>query len=306
MRREAYWNVRRLQDEGDAEFALRAGHIYFNAQQPENVEWWRRIGTPVDLKDQRVLEIGCGHGALSFNALDRGASRITGIDLDASRVEFARGYLQAQRPDHASTVTFSPLALHELPEGEAFDVVLSKDTFEHVEDLPQLLEEARRRLRTGGLLVFGFSPFYYSPTGDHGRFQLPLPWLHAFLPEALLFRWASYRLGRPIGSTADLGLNRLTCPKLLRMLELGGWEELSLQINPIAHPLSPAFNLLRRIRPLERFFTIGAYGVFRKGNAGAKSDRHRTPAAAPPGPNSSDAAGPVRQEQAPPEAAVPR
>jgi SAM-dependent methyltransferase len=295
-----------MEGEGGAEFASRAGQIYFDAQQRENAEWWRRIGRQVDLRDQRVLEIGCGYGTLCFEAIDRGASRVTGIDPDASRVEFACGYLKAYRPEHSSTLAFWPLLLHELPEEATFDVVLSKDTFEHVQDLDQLLKEAHKRLKPGGLLVFGFSPLYHSPNGDHGRYRLPLPWLHAFLPEALLSGWAAYRLGRPIRSAADLGLNRVTCPDLLRMLQLGGWEELSLRINPIAHPLSAVFNLLRRIQPLERFFTIGVYGIFRKRRCPAEPDRHQKPAAVPPEPNSTDADGSVRQGKAPPDAAVPR
>ena len=49
---------------------MRAGQIYFDAQQGENAEWWQHIGTSLDLDDKRVLEIGCGYGALSFDACD--------------------------------------------------------------------------------------------------------------------------------------------------------------------------------------------------------------------------------------------
>jgi 2-polyprenyl-3-methyl-5-hydroxy-6-metoxy-1,4-benzoquinol methylase len=300
MRRNAYWNVRRLAGESEAEFAWRAGHVYFDAQQDENAEWWRRIGTTVDLEGRRVLEIGCGFGALSFQALDRGARQVTGIDLDASRIAFARGYLEAHRPDRLEAVTFQALPLHELHAEAMFDIVLSKDTFEHVEGLARLLQEAHCRLEPGGMLVFGFSPLYYSPNGDHGRYRLPLPWLHAVLPDPLLFRWASRRLGQPIRSAAQVGLNCITTRKFLQMLEGGGWEQLSLRINPIAHPLCGVFNLLRRLPPLEKFFTIGVYGVFRKRKAAAGSDRHRISAAAQPG--RSDAGAGAADRQAP----VPR
>jgi SAM-dependent methyltransferase len=267
MRKDSYWNVRKLEHEGEAEFAWRSGLGYFVAQQGENAEWWRRIGTTVELDGRRVLEIGCGHGALSFQALDRGARQVTGIDLDPSRIDFANRYLETQRPERLQAVTFLALPLHELPSGALFDIMLTKDTFEHVENLADLLQEMHSRLEPGGCLVFGFSPLYYSPNGDHGRYRLPLPWLHAFLPDALLFPWASRRLGQPIRSAAQVGLNRVTGPRFLQMLEDGGWERLSLRINPISHPLCGVFNLLRRIPPLEKFFTIGLYGVFRKRKA---------------------------------------
>lgn len=73
--------------------------------------------------------------------------------------------------------------LNKLPQAEPFDIVLSKDTFEHVQDLDHLLKGVAQRVRQGGLLVCGFSPLYYSPNGDHARYDLPLPWMHAFLPD---------------------------------------------------------------------------------------------------------------------------
>ena len=306
MRRNAYWNVRRLAGESEAEFAWRAGQVYFDAQQGENAEWWRRIGTTIDLEGRRVLEIGCGFGALSFQALDRGARQVTGIDLDASRIAFARSYLEAHRPERLEALTFHALPLHELPPEPMFDIVLSKDTFEHVEDLARLLQEAHRRLEPGGMLVFGFSPLYFSPNGDHGRYRLPLPWLHAFLPDALLFRWASRRIGQSIRSAAQVGLNRITCRDFLQMLEVGGWEQVRLQVNPIEHPLCGVFNLLRQVPPLEKFFTIGVYGVFRKRTAAAGSDRHRISAAAPPGRSETGAGAADRQEPVPREVQATR
>ena len=264
-----YWVVPRLPGEADASHAVRSGRIYFEAQERENAEWWRRIGTAVDLTGKRVLEIGCGHGALCLDAATRGAAQVTGVDLDAGRVQFARDHLQTHHPRHSERVHFLQAPVEQLPVAETFDVVLSKDTFEHVQELDRLLEEVARRLRKGGLLVCGFSPLYYSPNGDHGRYGLPLPWMHAFLPQPFVLRWATRRRGRPIRSAADVGLNRLTLREFRAMLPPSEWEVVSLRINPIANPLRPMFDLLRKVPPLERFFTIGVYGVFRRRNAPA-------------------------------------
>jgi SAM-dependent methyltransferase len=212
-----------------------------------------------------VLDVGCGHGALSLDAVRRGAARVTGVDTDADRIRFGRAYLQSRHPAEAPAITLLDAAVEALPPEATFDLVLSKDTFEHLEDPASVVSALARRLRLGGLLVCGFSPLYFSPNGDHGRYRLPAPWVHAILPEALVLRWASRRLGRRIASPQDVGLNRLMLPAFLGLLTEPDWETLSLRINPLDHPLRPAFDALRRLRPLERYFTVGVYGVFRRG-----------------------------------------
>jgi SAM-dependent methyltransferase len=293
VRQASYWSVTRAPGEDEASYRARAGLIYFNAQQQETAEWWRRIGFDVDLRGRRVLDIGCGHGALSLDAAHRGAAEVIGIDLDSDRIRFAREHLLQHHPGLVGKVRFRDGSLDAMPAGERFDVVLSKDTFEHVQELDRLLDDAGRRLRDDGLLVCGFSPLYYSPNGDHDRLGLPLPWLHALLPQGLVFRWASRRLGRPIRSAADVGLNRLTLRAFQQMLSGGAWEQLSLRINPIEHRLRPLFDLLRRIARLERYFTIGVYAVYRRRHAPAGCDSSRTAGAARMAANGESVAAPA-------------
>lgn len=306
MRSNAYWSAQRYVGEDDAAFAARSGLIYFEAQRVENAEWWRRIGMPIDLAGRRVLEIGSGHGALCIEAAARGASHVTGVDPDASRVQFANDHLRARYPERSKLVRFLAGTVGDLPLTEGFDVVLSKDTFEHVEDLDRLVREVTRRLRPNGLLVCGFSPLYYSPNGDHGRFELPLPWLHALLPHAIVLRWASKRLNRPIRSAADVGLNRLTLREFETLLPQSDWERISLRINPVDHALRPVFDLLRRIAPLERFFTVGLYAVFRLRERPAGAGTARIPIPASPGPNTARVAGTARPGQALPAGPDPQ
>lgn len=264
MRRTRYWNLPRLSGEDEDAYRWRAGTAHFEAQAGEIAEWWRRIGMIPELRDARVLDLGCGHGALCLDALRRGAARVTGVDTDAERIRFGRAYLQARHTVAATRITLVDAGIEALPAEAPFDVVLSKDTFEHLQDPGRIAAAVAERLRPGGLFVCGFSPLYYSPNGDHARYRLPAPWLHALLPEPLVLRWASRRLGRPLASPGDVGLNRLTLPAFRRLLPDSHWETLSLRINPMTHPLRPAFDLLRRVPALERYFTVGVYGVFRR------------------------------------------
>ena len=295
VRTAAYWEVERQAGETREDFLARAGRIYFEAQQQETAEWWRRIGVQVDLRGLRVLDIGCGHGALSADAARRGAAHVTGVDTDPQRIRFACRHVQDRYPDLAASVDFLSIPVAALPVEDSFDVVLSKDVFEHVQDLGGLLEETARRIKGGGLLVCGFSPLYYSPNGDHARYRLPLPWLHAWLPQSWVHGWASRRLGRHVRSAADVGLNRLTLREFERLLPAHAWERVSLRINPMEHPLRPAFDLLRRIRSLERYFTVGVYAVYRR-IPSAGSDSLRTAGSSSPAANSDDVAAPAPRE----------
>ena len=261
MRQAPYWAVSRQPGEDQESFRTRAGRLYFEAQQQETAEWWRRIGMPVELQGRRVLDIGCGHGALTLDAARRGAASVTGIDPDSDRIRFARQHLRERHPDFAATVRFLDVPLDALPPAEAYDLVLSKDTFEHVEDLGRLINDAGRRLRAGGLLVCGFSPLYYSPNGDHDRMGLPLPWLHAVLPQ----EWV-YAAGVEAHQT--------------------------LRVNPIDHPLRAAFDLLRAVPWLARYFTIGVYAVYRRRDRPAGCGSNRTTGAARPQANDGCVAAP--------------
>jgi len=93
----------------------------------------------------RVLEIGCGDGAL-LRLLAQQNSDATGVDASSSGIErcLARG-LRAQCFDVSTDV---------LPfEDDFFDVVISLETFEHLMNPHHALQEVRRTLRPGGTFL---------------------------------------------------------------------------------------------------------------------------------------------------------
>lgn len=269
MRRNQYWKQARRAGESDADFAWRCAQVYLAAQRAETAAWWARIGVAVPLDGRRVLDLGSGYGALSVDAARRGAASVVGVDTDAGRVTLARRHLATIEDSVARRVRFHAGSVQTLPDDERFDVVLSKDTFEHVEHLEAMLAAIAARLSPGGMLVSGFSPLYYSPNGDHLRFGLPLPWLHVVLPSRWLFRRAARLSGRPVSRWEDVGLNRLTLPGFQALMAAGPWEPLSLRVNPQQGRLMPAVEALRRVPPLARYFTIGVYAVYRRTADGA-------------------------------------
>lgn len=141
---------------------------YFNKQFfGSNIQYWQRLGD-IDFTGKSVLDIGCGHGALSIHAAQNGAKRVVGVDIDADRIYFARKNVEINYPELCSIVSFYNEPLESVT--ETFDLAVSKDSFEHIEDLGGMMRAIAARLSDDGLLVTGFSPLYFSPFGDHGRY----------------------------------------------------------------------------------------------------------------------------------------
>jgi ubiquinone/menaquinone biosynthesis C-methylase UbiE len=102
---------------------------------------------------QRVLDIGCGTGAVSLACAARGAE-VTGIDLNAEMLEVARG---KPVPD-GGTAAFIQLAAAEIEDRfseESFDAVVSCLAFSEMslEEQDYTLEMALSRLVPGGVVV---------------------------------------------------------------------------------------------------------------------------------------------------------
>lgn len=251
------WALPALPGESSAELQSRRDHAYFQREMIANNGWLERLGVELSFNGKRVLEIGCGHGALSIHAAQSGASSVMGIDLDDDRITFANSNVKNNYGKIQGRVRFQKIDIADV-QGE-FDLIISKDTFEHVEQLDAMIGHIYRLLAPGGTLAAGFSPFYFSPWGDHGRFKLRLPWLHAILPEKWICHRISTYCGKTIKSATDLGLNKLRPDQLQRYIASRDWATTEIRYNRGRSPLLPVFNVLRRITPLERFFTVGAY-----------------------------------------------
>ncbi len=106
----------------------------------------------LELRDKRVLDIGCGLGGPAFVLAQKHSARVVGIDLEPQLVEIARRRASelglAERADF-QVVTPGPL---DFPD-ESFDVVLSSGAFTQIEDKPPLLVECLRVLRPGGVFT---------------------------------------------------------------------------------------------------------------------------------------------------------
>ena len=111
--------------------------------------------------DTKILEIGCGHGALIYYAKKMGYNHLEGIDASLEQVEEARklGLGDSIRQEDLME-TLSKSA------DKAYNIIVALDVIEHMtkSELLDLVEELHRVLCSGGKLILHMpnaaSPFF--------------------------------------------------------------------------------------------------------------------------------------------------
>ena len=114
----------------------------------------------------RVLDVGCSEGILEVLLARRGIE-VTGVDINADALDFARGLLTEEPDEVRERVELVHGTAEEAGQSPgSFDTVVLGETLEHVHDPAALLDESLRPLREGGQVVIT-TPFGYHPHEDH-------------------------------------------------------------------------------------------------------------------------------------------
>ncbi len=113
------------------------------------------------LHGAKILEIGCGYGALMSLFAESGA-KVTGVEIDEPSLEIARKRLKGNKnakivKGHGEKLAFDDMS---------FDIVVLFDVIEHVGDPIAMMREVVRVLKPDGILYCEFTP-YYSLAGHH-------------------------------------------------------------------------------------------------------------------------------------------
>jgi SAM-dependent methyltransferase len=215
----------------------------------------------------RILDLGCAHGSLCLYMASRKAARVVGVDLNDSYIEFAKKNLEINYSKLKQKVTFYNNDISALAD-EEFDLIVSKDTFEHVSNPEFVLSEMEKRLAPKGRILLGFGPFYKSPYGDHGYLQMPrIPWMHLFFTDRYMINRLNNK-GRSIVVIEELGLNRLKVSQFKKLFKNASCLDMVYFKTNVCTKtrrlLVRIFSGLNRIPGLCDYFTYNIYCILQK------------------------------------------
>jgi SAM-dependent methyltransferase len=243
---------------------------YFAIQQRiDNSKFWARLGGKPNFSGSNVLEVGCGLGAMSIDIAASGAGSVLGIDLNARAIEFAR-WKASQVLDGPAAIRFEARPIATIAGQQLFDMVVSKDTFEHVITLEDMIADIARLLRPGGRAFIGFSPLYNSPFGDHGELGVRIPWLHLIAGEARVVAAFNRTNNTDCHNLHQAGFNGYPPRRFYRAFRSSGLATRYMVTNPGEGLKGVVMAVLRAIghaRFLEKYVTIGIYAVLEKPRA---------------------------------------
>lgn len=116
------------------------------------MEWGMDLLGGIALRgDERILDLGCGDGALSARIAERvPAGEVIGVDASEGMIETAKQLEQAN-------LHFSLMDIDDLDGREEFDLIFSNAALHWVKDHPRLLANCHRSLRPGGAIRFNFA-----------------------------------------------------------------------------------------------------------------------------------------------------
>ena len=123
------------------------------ANDPTSVLWGEhrsryRFAARLATEGQRVLDVACGAG-FGLEMLKEAGACPLGVDYDAAALADVRH--RSRKPEHYTLVRADAT---QLPfEDQAFELVVSFETIEHVTDAQAFVHEIRRVLRARGKLV---------------------------------------------------------------------------------------------------------------------------------------------------------
>ena len=239
---------------------------YFTRGEKENKKFWDRLGGKPNLSNKSVLDFGSGHGSMCIDAIKAGAKKVVGIDIESYNVNFANNNLLKNFPIYKDKVIFKKIDLLNWNNPEKFDIIFSKDSFEHTLNLDKVLQEMKNKLTDDGKIYLGFGPLYNFYNGDHGRTGALIPWFHLIIPENYLISRINKKRKNKINSIEELGLNKYSFKKYQYIIENCGLEIEYFKTNCTNNPIAVFFRILSKIKLFREYCTFNIYCILKKKN----------------------------------------
>ena len=230
----------------------------------------QRLEGRVSYRGARVLDVGCGSGATAIHLALGGAAHVVGVDVNEPALEFARDAARERYPEVSGRVEFHAIAaIDDIPPGP-FDVIVLKDTFEHLPEPARYVRALADRLVPGGELVNGFGPLWRSPYGGHIKHMTKLPWAHLVFPERVIMderrrfavdgAWDGARRFEDVAG----GLNKMTVRRYWGCMRDSGLELGHVRTNVRQGRFARPLRVLAHVPFVREYLTFNIYSVWTK------------------------------------------
>ena len=220
-------------------------------------------------KGMRILEIGCGEAGVLKAFINKGCYGM-GVELDAPRIVHAKEYLQedvaAGRIEFISKDIYQVDVQQEL--GGFYDVIVLKDVIEHIHDQAKLIGWMKNFLKPGGVIFFGFPP-WYMPYGGHQQmcrsWMKKIPWIH-LLPRSI-YGWLLRKNKESADDLLEVKDTGISIERFERICKEQGYEienKTHYLLNPIYEwkfgwKARKQIGLIKAVPFIRNFFTTCVY-----------------------------------------------
>lgn len=161
----------------------------YDILRPADTNWWERFELLVqaaDLRGRRILDVGCGTGALAAALAERAHAKVWGVDEDVEMLAVASDRVSA-------SVGLKQARAEALPFRDGWFERVTLSLVVHLVDRPVALAEARRVLAAEGrLAIVTFDPSHFD-----------CYWLNRFFPSIEAIDRRRFPTGEAL--TAELG-----------------------------------------------------------------------------------------------------
>lgn len=228
----------------------------------------------------RVLEIGCGEAGVLKAFINKGCEGV-GVELDAPRIENAQLFLPEEIA--AGKLKFVVKDIYKVDVEKdfngLFDIIVLKDVIEHIHDQAKLIGWMKNFLKPGGIVFFGFPP-WYMPFGGHQQICKSkisrLPYIH-LLPKRL-YRWILKNRKENVDEMMEIRDTGISIERFVRISKNEGYSLSHSRhyfINPIYQwkfgwkPRTQSI-IIKAIPFVRNFFTTCVYFITQPNNNNTK------------------------------------
>jgi len=221
----------------------------------------------------RVLEIGCGEGGVLKAFINKGCAGV-GVELDAPRIDDAQKYLPEDIA--AGRLKFVTKDIYKVDTDKdfdgLFDIIVLKDVIEHIHGQAKLIGWMKNFLKPGGIVFFGFPP-WYMPFGGHQQICKSkisrLPYIH--LLPGFMYKWILKNRNENVEEMMEIRDTGISIERFEKILKKEGYcifHARHYLLNPIYEwkfgwkPVRQS-NIIKAIPFVRNFFTTCVYYIIR-------------------------------------------